>query len=378
MSRTTDLSLYVDLPFCIQRCAFCDFNVRGYREAEASVYLDALLREIPLLARRIEEISGRLPPLDSVYLGGGTPSRYPVEALARILQTIAAHWSVGPLPEITLEAHPATLTRGELIPLRALGINRLSLGVQSLDAGDLRAMGRRYTPEEVARLIDAARRAGWDNIGIDLIYGLPGQSVAAWQKVVDRAVALLPDHLSVYGLSIEKGTLWGRQASEGRLHLPTESEEVEMFRLAQSSLAAAGYEQYEISNYARPGRKCRHNLRYWEGRDYTGIGLSAHSSAGGIRWANTDRLDDYLDSLKEGKLPIEQCNPFDAEDRLREEILFGLRLIEGVRWRRAEEERFGAELRGLLAAGLLERNDGRMRLTDRGILLADEVAVALS
>jgi oxygen-independent coproporphyrinogen-3 oxidase len=366
------LGLYVDLPFCIQRCGFCAFNIRGYREAEASRYLVALILEIGMAAK----ISVGMT-VDTIYLGGGTPSRYPPEALAQILKEIGRGFQVDEAPEITLEAHPATLDREGLDRLRALGINRLSLGVQSLREEDLQAMGRHHTVAVVDRVVEEARAAGFDNVGIDLIYALPNQTLSDWKGILDHAVALSPDHLSVYGLSVEPGTLWGRWAKEGKLSFPDEAEEVALYRLAQRLLSEAGYRQYEVSNYARPGRECRHNLRYWEGSPCLGIGLSAHSHLPGERWANTDDLERYIVSVQEGRLPIVDREPVGQDQRLKEEVLFGLRKLEGIRWTKAHEERLGARLKPLLLAGLLLRENGRVRLSERGILLADEVAVGL-
>jgi oxygen-independent coproporphyrinogen-3 oxidase len=366
------LGLYVDIPFCIQRCSFCAFNVRGYREAEASRYLESLTLEIGLASGPAAGMT-----VDTIYLGGGTPSRYPPESLGQILMQIGQAFQVDRMPEITLEAHPATLDREGLDRLRALGINRLSLGVQSLREEDLRAMGRHHTVAEVDRIVEEARAAGFDNIGIDLIYALPNQTLSDWKGILDHAVALGSDHLSVYGLSVEPGTLWGKWAQEGKLSLPDEAEEIALYRMGQRILSGAGYRQYEISNYSRPGRECRHNLRYWEGTPCVGIGLSAHSHVSGERWANTDDLERYIGSVQEGRLPIVDRERVSHDQRLKEDLLFGLRKLEGVRWTGAHEARFGERLKPLLTAGLLLRENGRVRLSERGILLADEVAVDL-
>jgi oxygen-independent coproporphyrinogen-3 oxidase len=369
------LGVYLDLPFCIQRCSFCAFNIRGYRESEASRYLTALLREIEIAAQ--DPSVAAAGAVETIYLGGGTPSRYPADDLSRLLRALSHALPFADPVEVSLEAHPATLDRDRLVALREIGIDRLSLGVQSLRDRDLIAMGRRHTSADVERVMKEAREAGFENIGIDLIYGLPDQKISDWEKVLRGAVALDPDHVSIYGLSIEPGTLWGKQAEKGMLSLSCEEEEIAMYCAGQKRLTAAGYEQYEISNYARPGRKCRHNLRYWEGGAYLGLGVSAHSFLFGWRLANTDDRGEYIRAIEAGRRPIAERESVSPSQRAKEEALFGLRRLEGVRWTDLHETLFGAGLRSLVSSGLLVREGERVRLSERGILLADEVAVSL-
>ena len=366
------LGLYIDLPFCIQRCSYCAFAVRGYREGEASRYLAALLQEARMAAHTLAG-----PRIETVYLGGGTPTHYPVDALARLLEVLRECYVIADGAEVSVEAHPETLDLPALSRLKRLGVNRLSLGVQSLHAEDLRAMGRRYAPERVERVLGEARAAGFDNIAVDLIYGLPGQSFSGWASVLRSAIALEPEHLSVYGLSIEPGTLWGKKDAEGALSLPGEEEEIRMFSLAEALLKENGYEHYEISNYAKPGCRCRHNLLYWKGGDYLGVGLAAHSSISGKRWSNTEDLWDYLRFIEGGTLPVTFEETLTQDQRLADKVIFGLRRIEGVRWTPSHERLMGKRLTRLIQTGLLLKEGGVVRLTDRGILLADEVAIRL-
>jgi len=366
------IGLYIDLPFCIQRCSFCSFSVRSYREREASRYLSALLKEIHRVAADFSR-----PRIATAYLGGGTPSLYSTAALNTLFDLLHRSFEVAPDIEITIEVHPATVNRNTLAHLRSLGINRLSVGVQSLKAEDLQGMGRRYSPGDVERLVLEARAVGFENIAMDLIYALPGQSVLDWAANLEKILRLGPDHLSVYGLSIEPGTLWGRMWEEGSLSLASEDEEIEMYSLAQSMLKGENYDHYEISNYARPGHRCRHNLLYWEGGSYLGVGLSAHSFSAGNRWSNSDELSEYLYAMENGGLPVTFRETLSDDQFAREQLVFGLRKIEGIRLSEAAKQLLGGPIASLLKTGLLVIQDGILRLSGHGILMADEVAIRL-
>lgn len=366
--------LYVDFPFCLARCSFCAFNIQGYREGLAERYLAALRQEIRLAA---EDPAWRDRVVTSVYFGGGTPTLYPPAALVDLFALCRETFPVAADAEVTLEAHPATIDLSNLGPLREGGINRLSMGVQSFSDEHLAALGRHHTAEAARRAFQVARTASFTNIGIDLIYGLPGASLPDWEESLRSAIALSPEHLSLYGLSIEEGTLFGRKEKEGRLSLPSEAEAVFLYQTAQMRLEAAGYAQYEISNFARPGFACRHNLLYWDRNESLGVGLSAHSYLNREHRANTDSLPDYLDQVAAGRIPIAQAEKIDSGAALKDQIIFGLRKTEGIPLGLLTQDRSLEKIsRRLIDDGFLIEEKDRLRLSPKGMLLADEVAVA--
>lgn len=368
------IGLYIDFPFCLARCSFCAFNIQGYREGFAARYADALQREIrcqadaPLWRDRV---------VTSLYLGGGTPSLYPPEVLAGLVALCRKRLPVAPDVEVTMEAHPATIHAENLLPLREGGINRLSMGVQSFSDVHLEALGRHHTAARARAAFVAARAAGFTNIGIDLIYALPDQSSAEWEVTLQAAIDLAPEHLSLYSLSIEEGTLFNKRARAGRLSLPTEGEAVMQYQTAQARLAAAGYRHYEISNFARPDYECRHNLLYWDRGEVLGIGLSAHSYLDHEHRSNTDSLQAYLERIESGRLPVDRVEKVGVEAFHRDRIIFGLRKTEGIPLEYLEEDAsFRETADRLISEGLLVIDQRQVRLTSKGLLLADEVAIA--
>ena len=366
--------LYIDFPFCLARCSFCAFNIQGYREGLAERYIGALRREMLLYA---EAPIWQERVLTSVYFGGGTPTLYPPAVLADLLSLCRQSFPMAADAEVTIEAHPATIHLSNLAPLREGGINRLSMGVQSFSDAHLQALGRHHTAEAARLAFHAARAAGFANIGIDLMYALPGSSVMEWEETLQSAIALSPEHLSLYCLSIEEGTLFHKKEKAGLLSLPSEAEVILLYQAAQKRLKEAGYEQYEISNFARPGHACRHNLLYWNRNESLGVGLSAHSYLNREYRANTDSLPDYLDQIASGRLPIAQTEKISFEAALKDRIIFGLRKIEGIPFHFLGQDLSLEETaRQLIGEGLLIHEEDRLRLSSKGILLADEVAVA--
>ena len=370
----TPAGLYLDFPFCLARCSFCAFNIQGYREGLAERYLAALRQEIGFYA---EDPIRRDRVVTSIYFGGGPPTLYTPAALVGLLALCRKIFPVAADAEVTLEAHPATIDPSNLGPLREGGINRLSMGVQSFSDEHLEALGRHHTADAARRAFHAARAAGFTNIGIDLIYGLPGASFDDWGESLDSAIALSPEHLSLYGLSIEEGTLFRKKEKEGRLSLPSEADVILLYQTAQKRLEAAGYAQYEISNFARSGFACRHNLLYWDRNESLGLGLSAHSYFNHEHRANTDSLPDYLDQVASGRIPVAQSEKVAPDAALKDRIIFGLRKTEGVPLRLLDRDRSLEKIsRRLIEAGLLIEEKDRLRLSPKGMLLADEVAVA--
>ena len=366
--------LYVDFPFCLARCSFCAFNIQGYREGLAERYLAALRQEILLHAK---EPIWQDHIITSIYFGGGTPTLYPPGALIDLLSLCRGSFRVAADVEVTLEAHPATINLSNLGPLREGGINRLSMGVQSFSDAHLEALGRHHTAEAARLAFYAARAAGFTNIGIDLMYALPGASLIDWEETLQSAIELSPEHLSLYCLSIEEGTLFHKKKKQGILSLPSEEEIILLYQAAQNRLKKAGYDQYEISNFARPGVACRHNLLYWNRNESLGVGLSAHSYLDREHRANTDSLPAYLDQMMLGRLPIAETEKVGFEAALKDQIIFGLRKTEGIPLHfLAHDPSFEKTSRRLVQAGLLIQEEDRIRLSSKGVLLADEVAIA--
>jgi oxygen-independent coproporphyrinogen III oxidase len=366
--------LYVDFPFCLARCSFCAFNIQGYREGLAERYLAALRQEI-LLQAEAPIWQDRM--MTSIYFGGGTPTLYPPSALVELLSLCRVSFPVAADVEVTLEAHPATIDLSNLDPLRKGGINRLSMGVQSFSDAHLEALGRHHTAEAARQAFHAARAAGFENIGIDLIYALPGHALAEWEATLQSAIELAPEHLSLYCLSVEEGTLFHKKEKQGLLSLPSEPEVILLYQTAQGRLKRGGYEQYEISNFARPGFACRHNLHYWNRNASLGIGLSAHSYLVREHRANTDSLPGYLDQIASRRIPIAHTEKISFQAAMKDRIIFGLRKSEGIPLRLlARDLTLEKTSKRLIEEGLLIQDADRLRLSSKGILLADEVAIA--
>ncbi|WP_298273163.1 radical SAM family heme chaperone HemW [Geobacter sp.] len=374
------VSLYIHIPFCVRKCRYCSFVSEADAPLSPREYTDLLLREMALRAGR-GAVPSRAPTL---YLGGGTPSLLPPGEVGRIIETAGRLLGLEADAEVTLEANPGTVTPASLAGYRAAGVNRLSLGVQSFDDRMLATLGRVHSAREAREAFDAARRAGFDSVGIDLIHSLPGQDIGHWRGELRRAADLSPEHISAYGLTVEEGTTFARLEAQGALLLPGEEESARMFEETAELLAAFGYEHYEISNYARPGRRSRHNRVYWRRGNYLGFGAGAHSFLRspwpGVRWKNPDELARYGRLLAAGSLPDEDVVSLSGRAAMGEWLFLGLRMLDGVETARFREE-FGAELEAvyggeverLRAAGLLDAAGGVLRLTRRGILLSNQV-----
>lgn len=371
------LGLYIHVPFCKTRCHFCAFYLQIHREDRALAYLESLSHEIGLHAE-LNSFGGR--PLDTVYFGGGTPTTLRPDELCKILELIRACFGLQEHAEVTLEAHPDTVTAEGLRSLVQAGFNRISFGVQSMDNSELVKIGRRPPRHAAGTAVLVARSAGFVNINLDLIYGLPGQTMESWCSTLDEIIALVPTHLSCYALVLEEGTKLHRDLRQGGGNEPDADLQNAMEDEAVHRLATAGFERYEISNYCQPGYACRHNQLYWLGEDYVGLGPSAQSYLNGCRFGNVEDLAAYHRSLKAGNLPIQERERLTPEQRRREAIVFGLRLIQGINLgviQGTMDRTWEPVFDRLMDQGLLEERSGRVRMTERGRRFADFIAVEL-
>ena len=366
------VGLYVHIPFCLAKCGYCDFNSYAGLTRLFAPYGQALRLELNRTLAHSDLT------VDTVYFGGGTPTVAPVSMLVAVLERLQM---AGQQPvELTVEANPGTVTARRLAVLRAAGINRISLGVQSLHDAELRTLGRVHDRQTALDSIALARRAGFDNLNLDFIFGLPGQSLASWRRTLDQAVALQSEHLSLYALTLEEDTPLARAEAEGRLPPVDDDRAAEMYECAESLLATAGYRHYEISNWARPGHECRHNLIYWANEEYVGIGAGAWSRLGDRRWGNLRNPEQYIQRTLAGEAAVEDEELLSQAQFVADAVILSLRLVSGVA-RDAFAERFGLELEDvygdriarLAHVGLLEADRVGIRLTARGRLLGNEV-----
>ncbi len=368
----TPCGLYVHFAHCRRKCDYCDFNSVVADPAARARYLQALGAEI-----------ARAPALaaGTVYFGGGTPTLLRPAELGATLAAAAERFDIASDAEITLEANPGTVTRASLRALRRAGFNRLSLGVQSLADAELRLLGRIHTAAQARRAVAEAREAGFDNLSLDLMRGLPGQRLADWQRTVEAAVALAPDHISAYGLTLEPGTPLAAKVAAGELPPPVGEAAATWVTWTVTTLRRAGYARYEISNYARPGHQCRHNLNYWLNGDYVGLGAGAWSYLGGERRRNAVDPATYADWALGGTTLVVERERLDPQSALGETLMLGLRLTAGLEYT-ALSVRFGVDvprlhgalIQRLIAGGLLVADARRLRLTPRGMLVQSAVA----
>lgn len=367
--------LYIHVPFCRAKCAYCDFSSYPGQDALFANYAAAVAREMRQAGSQ---------DIQTIYIGGGTPTVLPVLLLSMILREARAAYRVTPDAEVNLEANPGTVDLQKLRALRRLGITRLSLGVQSLDDQELRLLGRIHCAAEALQSYQAARHAGFDNVNLDLIYGLPRQLLGSWQHTLERALALRPDHLSLYALTLEENTPLARAVNRGDLPEPDGDVAADMYELAERMLAAAGFLHYEISNWAAgEAFQCLHNLTYWRNEAYLGVGAGAHSWAAGKRWANVESPAAYTQQILGGHSPVAEQEAIGPDLEIGETMMMGLRLLEeGVEYERFRcrfgldlREHFSREIQDLSERGLIVADAERVRLSERGHLLGNQVFV---
>jgi len=393
----SDFGIYVHIPFCLTRCDYCDFNAYAGMSTLLPRYVQALRREIRTVARSCDQPI----TVSSVYLGGGTPSLLPSSGVGAVLDELRSNFVFHPDVEITLEANPGSVSEDYLRDLLSTGVNRLSLGMQSSIPEELNLMGRDHSPQQVIQAVAGARKAGFDNLNLDLIFGLPGQNLLNWKRTLNLAVQLNPEHLSLYGLNIEDGTPMSAWVNRGLLTEPDEDVAGDLYEYAVGKLAEAGYKHYEISNWALERRgdrdwKCQHNMNYWRMGSYLGFGAGAHGFNGELRIVNEMHPLGYIEKMENGSElgGIEFAFPRtpgtveieipDLETSISEYILMGLRLIgEGVsqtgfkaRFGVEFEEIYGGEIEELVRYGLLDKSGAdrdRLQMTPKGILLGNQV-----
>jgi oxygen-independent coproporphyrinogen-3 oxidase len=397
MEQPAALGLYVHIPFCERKCPYCDFNTYAGLQAQFPATVAALVAE---LGRWAETLSGR--PLTSVFMGGGTPTVLDAAQLERLFVGIHRHLSVAPGAEITCEANPGTVDRAKFATLRALGVNRLSMGVQSFQPAELGFLGRIHDVDDVYLAYAAARSAGFENVNLDFMFGLPGQTPAAWEDTLGRALELEPDHLSLYSLIVEPDTPLERWVQSGQVAAPDDDEAAELYERAMATLGKAGYVHYEVSNWARgqasdepdesPVLASRHNLLYWRNQEYLGVGPGAHSHLRWVdeqgtrrdrRWANQRPVPAYVRHAQRSENVEESAEEIGVRAAMDETMIVGLRLVrEGVPFRHFAalhgqdlREIYPQELADLQREGTIEVDDRRVRLTQRGLMIGNRVFV---
>lgn len=371
-------SIYIHIPFCIKKCIYCDFFSVPYDESTAYAYACALCKELFLKKHLVGK-------LKSVYIGGGTPSLLPGECFRQIFSCLKDNYELSPGTEVTVEANPGTLSESKIYLLLCLGVNRLSIGVQSFNNEELKVLGRIHTSEEALRSIELIGEAGLRNFSIDLIYGIPAQSFNSWCESLSKAAECSPAHISTYELTPEKGTILFDLISNPPLHtvsnlkMPPEDSILDMYNYTIASMANNGYEHYEISNFAKPGFQCIHNLNYWNRGEYIGAGAGAHSFINGLRSRNVEDIHTYINQLSRGVIPEEDKIYLTLQDSLREWIFLGLRKTQGISIKHAQNEGLDILLacREMIDSGHIEVRDDAFRLTRKGVVISNTIIAKL-
>lgn len=374
------LSLYFHVPYCEQKCLYCDFNSYAVTNGINKNFFDALKKEIFI---KSEELGHR--PIASIFFGGGTPTICPVEKILEILNYCFERFSIESDCEISIEANPNTVSYEYLKALKRNGFNRLSLGCQAFNNNILKKIGRLHNCRDIYRSIFAAQKAGFENISLDLMFGLPEQTCDIWEETLQNAIQLNPHHLSVYNLTIEKNTPFYNLHRKGELSLPPEDLQLKMYKTAIKNLSRNDYIHYEISNFALSGYECRHNKVYWNNMEYLGFGPGAASYLNGIRAMNIYSPDEYvLTLLSKNEIPVFEKEVLDSGKSMSETLVLGLRLLDGINIKRFEERfgkslslEFGEKIKKLQEEQLLEYDTNRLKLTDKGIFFSNEVFVEL-
>ena len=367
------LGIYIHIPFCRSKCDYCDFYSLAGRDNRMDQYQKALLSHIKETAPLAQDF-----PVDTIYIGGGTPSYYGAKRLKELLGVIRKLYKVEKDAEVTVECNPDSVDVKSLKILRKAGVNRLSMGMQSANACELERIHRIHTPQQVNEAATAARKAGFTNLSLDLIYGLPGQTMDSWKATVEHALSLIPQHLSCYGLKVEEGTPLAARVAQGEV-LPDDDQQADLYLWTVGRLERAGYPQYEISNFAKPGFASRHNLRYWLTQPYIGFGPGAHSDFGGRRYSFVRDLDAYIQGVLQGGDIIDESEIIPKRERCGEYLMLRLRTVQGINEQEYRSTYFmdfaplQARLEQFRAQGWAEQTDGRWHFTPKGFLLSNQL-----
>ncbi len=370
--------LYIHIPFCVKKCIYCDFFSLPYDEPAVRTYVDALCKELNL--KKHPDAA-----LKTIYIGGGTPTLLPAECFRQLLKCLRSNYHFSSEIEITVEANPGTVDKAKIDTLLSLGVNRLSFGVQSFNDSELMTLGRIHSSDEALRSIESIKKAGLKNFSIDLMYGIPGQSMESWRESLTKAIELSPSHISAYELTPEENTPLYPLIQSRKITMPNEELILEMYNYAIDYFAGSGYTHYEISNFAKPGLQCVHNLNYWDRGEYIGAGAGAHSFISGIRSMNTKDINEYAATLNSGRIPEIQSMKLTPEDEIKEFIFLGLRKIGGISLNKmphttesvTDKERLLKVCKDLLDEGYLELSGDFLRLTRKGIVISNTIIVRL-
>ena len=379
------MQLYIHIPFCVKKCAYCDFLSFAAEKCDQTKYVHALIQELKIYGKRYKNRE-----ISTIFIGGGTPSCLEENLLSEIMNTVYEQFEVQPDAEITMECNPGTVTAAKFEAYKKAGINRLSIGLQSANDDELKTLGRIHTFEQFLKTYDMARRYGFNNINIDLMSSLPGQTKESFLSSLRKVIRLKPEHISAYSLIIEEGTpfyeayqmdMKRQENGEPTEFLPSEEEVYEITKLTRDHLMKEGYHWYEISNFAKPGKECRHNIGYWKRADYLGVGLGAASLMENVRYANTSDMEVYIHSFMQAeKSPVLECEKVSRTAQMEEFMFLGLRMVDGFK-RQEFYETFGVEIEGVYGEvlrsmqeeGLIRQLAGQISLTEKGVDLSNYV-----
>ena len=370
-----NLGLYLHIPYCLHKCGYCDFNSHPENQVESVYYVEALLKELKFYSTTLKSYN-----VPTVFMGGGTPTILPPSQLKKILDTVRQSFNLTPDCEITIEANPATIKLETLQEIHAAGYNRISIGVQSFDEKELQLLERVHNEEEIHSTVHRARSANFENLSMDLMFALPDQSTEKWQSHLKQATAKNPDHLSTYNLTIEPATAFFKLYEKGKLCLPHEDIQLEMYETTIQVLEDAGYSQYEISNFSKPGMESQHNINYWKNGEYLGVGAGASSYLNGERSKNINLPSIYIREIETKASAVDTRERLEPLQAMGETLMLGLRLLKGVsidvfenRFQVSFQKVYGKAVESLLNQELITLNENRIALSRKGLFLADSV-----